>query len=227
MDNDKQAVELICSSYINHSSILKIKSNITTKGNINDNTIFSSVSIDEVQKRLQQLNPRKAIGNDKIPPTLIKIAAEPLDTPLSIAISNSFKHNIFPSNAKIDCVKSLEKNPENKHSISNFQPVSILNTFSKIYEKFSKDFLVSKIEIFLSPFLAPYRKSYNTQHMLIKMIVEWRENLDNNFFVGAVLKNLSKAFDCIQHNLLIAKLFPCGLSSGSLCYIYFCLKDRK
>ena len=109
MDNDKQAVELICSSYINHSSILKIKSNITTKGNINDNTRFSSVSIDEVQKWLQQLNPRKAIGNDKIPPTLTKIAAEPLDTPLSIAINNSFKHNIFPSNAKIDCVKSLEK----------------------------------------------------------------------------------------------------------------------
>ena len=104
MDNDKQAVELICSSYINHSSILKIKSNITTEGNINDNTIFSSVSIDEVQKRLQQLNPRKAIGNDKIPPTLIKIAAEPLDAPLSIAISNSFKYNISPSNAKIDCV---------------------------------------------------------------------------------------------------------------------------
>ena len=49
MDNDKQAVELICSSYINHSSILKIKIDITTKGNINDNTIFLSVSIDEVQ----------------------------------------------------------------------------------------------------------------------------------------------------------------------------------
>ena len=223
MDNDKQAVELICSSYINHSSILKIKSNITTKGNINDNTIFSSVSIDEVQKRLQQLNPRKAIGNDKIPPTLIKIAAEPLDTPLSIAISNSFKHNIFPSNAKIDCVKSLEKNPENKHSISNFQPVSILNTFSKIYEKFSKDFLVSKTEIFLSSFLEAYRKLYNTQHVLIKMIVKLRENLDNKFCVGAVLTNLSKAFDCIQHNLVIAKLSPYGLSSNSLCYIYSCM----
>ena len=117
------------------------------------------MSSDEVRKLLQQLNPRKAIGDDKIPPALIKIAAEPLSTPLSIAISNSFKHNIFPDNAKVACVKPLDKKTENKHSISNFRPVSILNTFSKIYEKFSKDFLISEIEMFLSPFLAAYRKS--------------------------------------------------------------------
>ena len=151
--NDKQAVELICNSYRNHPSILKINSNITTKANIDDNTIFSLVSSDQVQKRLQQLNSRKAIGDDKIPPALIKVAAEPLSTPLSIVINNSFKHNIFPSNAKIACVKPLDKKTENKHSISNFRPVSIWNTFSKIYEKFSKDYLVSEIERFLSPFL--------------------------------------------------------------------------
>ena len=71
-----------------------MKNNITNKGNISNN-IFSPVSSDEVQKRLQKLNPRKAIGNDKIPPVLIKVAAEPLSTPLSIAINNSFKY-IFP-----------------------------------------------------------------------------------------------------------------------------------
>ena len=117
------------------------------------------MSSDEVKIRLQQLNPRKAIGDDKIPLALIKVAAEPLSTPISIAINNSFKHNIFPSNAKVACVKPVDKKTENKDSISNFRPVSILNTFSKIYEKFSKDFPVSKIEILLSPFLAAYRKS--------------------------------------------------------------------
>ena len=72
--NDKQTVELICNSYKNHPSILKITSNITTKGNIN-NTTFLPVSSDEVPRLLQQLNPRKPTGDDKIPPTLIKIAA--------------------------------------------------------------------------------------------------------------------------------------------------------
>ena len=66
------------------------------------------------------MNPRKTIGQDKIPPALIKMAAEPLNTPLSIAIDNSFKYNIFPGNAKVACVKSLNKKAEDKHCISNF-----------------------------------------------------------------------------------------------------------
>ena len=90
IDNDRQAVELICNSYRNHPSILKIKSNIATQGNNND-TIFSPVSSDEVRKLLQQLNPRKGIGDDKIPPALIKIAAETWSIPLSTVINN----NIF------------------------------------------------------------------------------------------------------------------------------------
>ena len=151
----------------------------------------------------------------------------PLSTPLSIAINNSFKYSIFPSNARVACVKPLYKKTEDKHCISNFRPVSILNTFSKIYEMFAKNLLVSNIEEFFSPFLAAYRKSYSTQHVLIRMVEEWKENLDNNFIVGAVLTDLSKAFDCIPHDLLIAKLSAYGLNSDSLCYIYSYLKDRK
>ena len=89
IDNDKQAVD-VCNSYRSHPSKLKLKSNITM-GNINNNTIFSPVSNDEVRKLLQQLNPRKGIGDDKIPPALIKIAAETWSIPLSTVINN----NIF------------------------------------------------------------------------------------------------------------------------------------
>ena len=63
--------------------------------------------------------------------------------------------------------------------------------------------------------------------MLIKMVEEWKENLDNNSIVGAILPDLSKAFDCIPHDLLIAKSSAYGLNSDSLCYIYSYLKDRK
>ena len=120
IDNDKQAVELICNSCRNHPSILKIKTNIKTKENINKNTILWAVGSDEVQKMLQQLTPRKAIGDDKIYPALIKIAAEPLSTPLSIEMNNSFKQNVFSNNAKVACVKPLDKKTEKKHSVSNF-----------------------------------------------------------------------------------------------------------
>ena len=59
------------------------------------------------------------------------------------------------------------------------------------------------------------------------MVEEWKENLDNNFTVGAVQTDLSKAFDSIPHDFLIAKLSAYGLNSDSVCYIYSYLKDRK
>ena len=92
---------------------------------------------------------------------------------------------------------------------------------------FAKSLLVSNVEEFFSPFLTLYRKSYSTQHVLIRMVEEWKQNLDNNLIVGAGLTDLSKAFDCIPHNLLIAKLSAYGLNSDLLCYIYSYLKDRK
>ena len=72
----------------------------------------------------------------------------------------------------------------------------------------------------LSPFLQAYRKSYNTQHVLTRMIEEWRKNLDNNSVAEAVFADLSKAFDCMPQDLLIRKLSVYELSSDSL-------KDRK
>ena len=80
------------------------------------------------------------------------MAAEPLSTTLSISINKSFKYNIFPSNARVACIKPLDKKTEDKHCISNFHPVSILNTFSKIYKKSAKNLLVSSIEEVFSPF---------------------------------------------------------------------------
>ena len=153
--------------------------------------------------------------------------AEPWIHYSSIAINNSFKYNIFPSNAKVACVKPLDKKTEDKHCISNFRLVSSFNTFSKIYEKFAKNLLVSNIEEFFFIFLAAYRKSYSTQHVLIRMVEEWKEKLDNNFIAGSVMTDLSKAFDSIPHDLLIPKLSAYGLNSDSLCYIYSYLKDRK
>ena len=92
---------------------------------------------------------------------------------------------------------------------------------------FVKNLFVSNIEEFFSPFLAAYRTSHSTQHLLIRMAKEWKESLDNNLIVGAVLTDLSKAFDCISYDLLIAKLSAYGLNSDSLCYIHSYLKDCK
>ena len=76
------------------------------------------------------------------------------------------------------------------------------------------------MEKYFSPFLSVYRKNDSSQKILISLIEEWRKNLDNNFLVGAVLIDLSKVFDCIPHNLLIAKLSAYDFSDEALFFIY-------
>ena len=63
--------------------------------------------------------------------------------------------------------------------------------------------------------------------MILRLIEEWKEKLDKGFFAGAVLMDLSKAFDCIPHDLLIAKLNANGFDRQSLVFFYFYLKWRK
>ena len=79
----------------------------------------------------------------------------------------------------------------------------------------------------ISPFISAYRKNYNTQHVVVRLLEEWRENLDKNYVVGGVLMDLSKAFDCIPNNLLLAKLAAYGVDENLLSYIYSYLLNRK
>ena len=79
----------------------------------------------------------------------------------------------------------------------------------------------------LSVFLSAYRSSYSSQHVLIRLIEEWRQKLNSDHFVGAVLMDLSKAFYCIPHDLLIAKLSAYCLSDEALVYIFSYLSGRK
>ena len=68
--------------------------------------------------------------------------------------------------------------------------------------------------------VSAYRKNYSMQHVITRLVEEWREYLDENFAVGAVLTDLSKAFDCIAHDLPIAKLGAYGFSDTALRYVY-------
>ena len=79
----------------------------------------------------------------------------------------------------------------------------------------------------LSDYLCGFRKSYNTQHCLILMIEKWRKALDTQNLAGALLTDLSKAFDCLNHELLIAKFEAYGFDYPSLAYIFSYLTGRK
>ena len=79
----------------------------------------------------------------------------------------------------------------------------------------------------LSPYLSGFRKGYNSQHCLLLMIEKWKKALDNKKHAGAILTDLSKAFDCITHELLIAKLDAYGFDKNALKFILLNRKKTK
>ena len=102
------------------------------------------------------------------------LAADELALPLTNAINSSIRNYRFPNNGKRAAVCSLDKGEANRTVERNFRPVSILNVFSKIYEKILKNQLIPYLDETLSLFIAAYRKSYGTGPIL--KLVTLREN---------------------------------------------------
>ena len=150
-----------------------------------------------------------------------------MSKPLTDAINSSIFNSIFPKKAKVAIVSPLDKGGKDKTSLTNFIPISILSVFSKIFERVIKNQIVSFIDSKLSYFLAAYRKFYGTQHVMMRLIEEWKSKLDKHYVVGAVLLDLSKAFDCVPHDLLIAKLYAYGFDISALKLILSYLTGRE
>ena len=115
---------------------------------------------------------------------MVKLAANYLARPYSQSINNSIKKGLFPENPKVASVTTIDKKT-NKNSVLNFRPISILNCLLKVYENTLKTQLVEKYTIYFS--LLSLRIENRTT----------RKNLDNNYYIEAILMDLSKAFDCI------------------------------
>ena len=75
--------------------------------------------------------------------------------------------------------------------------------------------------------MVAYSENYRTNHVLSRLIENWKKAFDQKFLARAVLMNLPKPFDCIPHDLLISKLYTYGYSQNSVTYIYSYLKRRK
>ena len=80
----------------------------------------------------------------------------------------------------------------------NYRPISVLNAFSEVFERFLADQMIPYLSNILSVLFSAYRKC--CQHALLRMTEKWRQCLDENKVVGAVLMDLSKVFDSVPHN---------------------------
>jgi exonuclease III len=211
-----------------HPSILKIQEKV----NIDEQFEFTQVNDDDVYRELKGINPRKATTFQNIPCKSLRDNAE-VCTPV---IRNIFNTKIvggltFSDKLKVADIAPVFKSDRTKKkdatNVENYRPVSVLPSTSKIFERLLQKQIGNYISSNLSPYLCGYRRGYSAQHALISLIEHWRKALDSKGYAGAVLMDLSKAFDCINYDLLIAKLHAYGFSKQSLKLIKSYLSNRK
>ena len=109
----------------------------------------------------------------------------------------------------------------------NFRPVSILPTLSKMFEKCMFTQMSTFFDNIFSNQQCDFRKGCSTQHCLLVMLETWKRSVNKSKVFGALLTDLSKAFDCLDHELLTAKLNAYGFSLPALRLINDYLSNRK
>ncbi len=111
--------------------------------------------------------------------------------------------------------------------MTNYRPISILPCISKLFENIINEQLGAFMENHFSPLLSAFRKGYSCASVLTRLVEDWKAALDNKEVVGAILIDLSKAFDSMPHNLLLEKLKAYGLSDPAVGLLRSYLSDRK
>ena len=161
--------------------------------------------------------PSDTVAAGEIPINVLK-NCENCFFDLTNCINEAIRNNKFPDSLKLSDITPVFKKLDSSDK-ANYRPTSVLPLLSKVFEKIIYDQLYEYLENFLSELLCGFRKAHSTQHALFRLIQKWQEELDSGGYVGTILVDLSKAYDCLSHDLLIAKLEAYGLDVGSLNFL--------
>ena len=171
------------------------------------------------------MNKKKAAISTCIP---VKILIDSIDRYLPVLtdiINNSIRNGTFPDEIKLVEVTPIFKKAH-PFDITKYRPVSLLSHVPKVYERLIFNQISAYFEPLFSTFLTGFRKIHNTQHSLLKMLELWKEALDQRKSFRAIFMDLSKAFDTLNHALLLAKHEAYGYYENSVGYIQSYLDNR-
>ena len=167
---------------------------------------FEDENEKSVEKIIDSIKKDVATGCDDIPAKIFKDFKTTLSPYITKLINLSYKCNTFPDILKKAIVTPIYKKEE-KNDISNYRPISILTILSKIFEKSASNQLLNYFEthLLINSKQHAYRKFHSTITCLFELINHIHEKLDERKVVAIVSLDLSKAFDSINHDLLLKK----------------------
>ena len=198
------------------------------KNQVVDSMNVTPVTSTEILKIAKSLKTSRSCGPDGIDPLIASQSIQLIVSPLTSLINSSLTFGIFPDQLKIAKVVPLHKSGE-KNNVTNYRPISILSYFSKFFEKVMHTRLYSyllKFSLF-SPYQYGFRKNHSTYMPLVVLQSKIAEALDQgNFGIGLFL-DLAKAFDTVNHEILLKKLEYYGVRGVPLDWFRDYMKNRS
>ena len=160
-----------------------------------------------------------------LPVSVLKQFANRYCEKLINIFNDCLKENRFPNSMKVAKISPLSKKLDNT-SKDNHRLISTLSNIAKLFENTTYLQLNHYMENKFSKYLTGYRKNHNTQNSFLRMTESWKTELNNGPKVGVIIMDLSKAFDSLDHDLLLAKLEACGLDNNAVSFTRSYLTNR-
>lgn len=195
-----------------------------------ENTKFSIQALekDKVLNFLTAMDTSKATGTDRIGPRLLKLAAPYIADDITYICNHSIKNSTFPCKWKEAKVSPLHKNGPHD-DVNNYRPISILPVLSKVLEKHVHDCLSAYLSEYnlLHKTQSGFRTQHSCETALVNMIDSWLNAMDSGKMVGVVLVDFKKAFDLVDHQILLSKLQLYGIKNEALMWFKTYLTQRR
>ena len=195
----------------------------------NKNCMFlSPTTEDEVIGIVKTCKHKTSTDSNDLSMSVIKKVIQPITLPLTAIFNMSFQTGVFPSSMKLAKIIPVFKSGS-KAEFNNYRPISLLSQFSKILEKLYNKRLEQFIDKnnVLSNSQYGFRSSMSTSHALIDLVEEISESIDKKLYTLGVFIDFKKAFDTVNHSILLQKLNFYGIRGVAEKWIESYLSDRK